>query len=279
MKITLQNLLNLSDNDIKRAKVKLNQESRGAHATSNPVQIYLSNPEEVNTDWLFWHKKTRYFKKGWLAVCLLRLDYDRWLFTTIKEVTEELPVADKIYGGIGYKGHEIEKYSNFYGRVIVKYHKDHQGQGVWYENIIDELEVLEILPSLFDGEAFPGYDKVRLTYRQLATIIDKGKRDWIAALENQKAVYLIADTSNGRLYVGSATGDNGMLLQRWSNYVHSGHGGNQELIGFDFDDIKQNFQYSILENYNARVDKGFILDRETWWKITLQTRKFGYNKN
>ena len=47
--------------------------------------------------------------------------------------------------------------------------------------------------------------------------------------------------------------------------------------GFDY--IKQNFQYSILENYNARVDDRVILDRESWWKETLQSRTFGYNDN
>lgn len=105
----------------------------------------------------------------------------------------------------------------------------------------------------------------------------------MAALQNQKAVYLITDRSNGKLYVGSATSDSGMLLQRWANYIDSGHGGNKELIelvnkeGIDY--IKRNFQYSILENYNARVDDSVILERESWWKETLQSRKFGYNAN
>lgn len=74
-----------------------------------------------------------------------------------------------------------------------------------------------------------------------------------------------------------------MLLQRWSDYAANGHGGNEELKalvrdkGFNY--IKENFQYSILENYNAQMDDGYIKDRETWWKETLQSRKFGYNKN
>ena len=74
-----------------------------------------------------------------------------------------------------------------------------------------------------------------------------------------------------------------MLLQRWSNYVSNGHGGNKELEalveceGFDY--VKDNFQYSILENYNAKVDDSIILDRESWWKETLQSRVWGYNRN
>ena len=118
---------------------------------------------------------------------------------------------------------------------------------------------------------------------QLQSLIERQKKSWIAALENQKAVYLITDTNNGKLYVGSATSDNGMLLQRWCSYVENGHGGNKELIalinasGFDY--VKQYFQYSILENYNAKIDDHVVLKREAWWKDTLQSRRFGYNSN
>ena len=33
------------------------------------------------------------------------------------------------------------------------------------------------------------------------------------------------------------------------------------------------------ENYNARMDDNYILSREKWWKDTLCTKQFGYNKN
>ena len=80
----------------------------------------------------------------------------------------------------------------------------------------------------------------------------------MTALENQKAIYLIIDTNNGKLYVGSAIGDYGMLFQRWSNYVTNGRGENVELKaliekeGFNY--VRKYFQYSILKNYNAKVD-------------------------
>ncbi|WP_267899138.1 GIY-YIG nuclease family protein [Macrococcoides canis] len=105
----------------------------------------------------------------------------------------------------------------------------------------------------------------------------------MAALENQKAVYLITDKSNGKLYVGLATSMSKMLLTRWSNYVANGHGGNKELValveekGFDY--VKENFQYTILENYNGKVDDKLVLQRESYWKEALQSRQFGYNSN
>jgi hypothetical protein len=48
-------------------------------------------------------------------------------------------------------------------------------------------------------------------------------------------------------------------------------------LGFDY--IKKYFQYSILENYNARTDDQLVLNRESWWKKTLGTRAFGLNSN
>ena len=64
------------------------------------------------------------------------------------------------------------------------------------------------------------------------------------------------------MYVGSATAKE-MLLSRWRTYVNNGHCGNKDLIalveekGFDY--IKENFQYTILENYNSKVDDEYSM--------------------
>lgn len=273
--IYLNDLLQFKHEEFGNIKIKFNQ----WNGSDDPMELYQNNPDIVNNQWLFWRSERRYFYVGQIAICLLKLAGDSWLLTTIKKVTKELDV----YDGINYEGEELNEYKPYFGRVIIKYHKTTQQQGRYYGEICNELEVQQILPVAFDGDDFPGYDKVRMSYKQLEIVLNRGKRDWIAALENQKAVYLITDKSNGKLYVGSATSNDGMLLQRWKSYIANGHGGNKELIelvknnGFDY--IKQNFQYSILENYNAKVDDHVILERESWWKETLQTRAFGYNSN
>ena len=274
-KILLNDLLHFPKELLENAKIRFNQYD----SLANPMELYLKDPEIVNTQWLFWRTKQRYFKVGQIAVCLLKLSPDTWLLTTIKRITKELDVLN----GINYEGQELDEYQQYYGRVIIKYHKTAQTQGINYPTISSELEVLQLLPTTFDGDEFPGYDNVKLSYSQLLTILQRKKQSWISALENQKAVYLITDTSNGKLYVGSATGDNGMLLQRWQQYAQNGHGGNKELItlinskGFDY--VKKHFQYSILENYNSKIDDHVILKRESWWKDVLQSRRFGYNGN
>ena len=273
--ILLKDLLRFSDSELPNVKIKFNQHN----GNDDPMELYRNNPDIVNTQWLFWNEKKRYFRVGQIAVCLLKISFDKWLLTTIKRVTKDLQIS----GGISFEGEELEEYKAFYGRVIVQYHKTSMAQGRYFSEIQDELIVNQILPDVFDGDDFPGYDNVRLSYSQLEIIIRRNKKDWIAALSNQKAVYLITDKNTGKLYVGSATSDKGMLLQRWTNYIDNGHGGNKELLdlvekhGFEY--VKKHFQYSILENYNAKVEDQVILARETWWKETLQSRVWGYNSN
>lgn len=273
--ILLKDLLHFPDDELPNVKIRFNQHN----GSDDPMELYRNNPDIVNTQWLFWNEKKRYFRVGQIAVCLLKISYDKWLLTTIKRVTKDLQIS----GGISFEGEELEQYKAFYGRVIVQYHKASMAQGRYFSEIQDELIVNQILPDVFDGDDFPGYDNVRLSYSQLEIIIRRNKKDWIAALSNQKAVYLITDKNTGKLYVGSATSYKGMLLQRWTNYIDNGHGGNKELVdlvkkqGFDY--VKKHFQYSILENYNARVEDQVILARETWWKETLQSRVWGYNSN
>lgn len=274
-RILLNDLLGLSIDEINNAKIKFNQNN----GEEDPMEVYLHDPELINNQWLFWRSKTRYFRVGQLAICSLRLGYDAWLLTTIKMITKDLDVVN----GVNYEGFEIEKYKKLFGRVIVKYHKKTQSQGYNAITILHNIEVLEVLPTSFDGDDFQGYDKISLSFKQLESIISRSKKSWIAALENQKGVYLITDVSNGKMYVGSATGNNGMLLDRWRNYILTGHGYNRELINIIGKNGKEyamsNFCFSLLENYNSRTDSKLIISREQWWKKVLLTREYGYNKN
>jgi len=270
----LRALLQLSDAELASAKIKFNN----FNGTVDPLEEYVRRPDLVDVDWLFWRGERRNFDVGDIAINLLAMTDNTWLLTTVKQVTEELAVK----GGTNYVGAEIERLAPFFGRVVVRFHRTSR-VGVRRLQSLADLEVVQVLPTVFDGVDFPGYDRVCLTFEQLKTVLDRNKRDWVAALEGQKAVYLITDLLNGKHYVGSATGDNGMLLDRWRSYVKNGHGGNRELVklvaedGFGY--VAANFQYSILENFNSRVDRNFVLAREAWWKTALASSTFGYNAN
>ena len=274
-KIMLNDLLRFDAAEVPNVRVKFNI----YNGYDDPLDLYKTNPDEVNVTWFLWHDDRRYFNVGQTAICLLKLRGDQWLLTTIKKITRLLDVTD----GVGYDADEVKEYEQYFGRLVVEYHNPCRTMGRKYENVMDELEVVQILNEQYTGNEFPGYENVRLSYPLLKNIVDRQLPGWVDALRNQKAVYLITDTKTGKLYVGSATSQTGMLLQRWSSYAADGHGGNIELRelvkqqGLDY--VKENFQYSIIENYNARMDDGYILKRESWWKETLCTRTHGYNKN
>ena len=273
-KIMLNDLLRFDTAEVPNVRVKFNI----YNGYDDPLDLYKTNPDEVNVTWFLWHDDRRYFNVGQTAICLLKLRGDQWLLTTIKKITRLLDVTD----GVGYDADEVKEYEQYFGRLVVEYHNPCRTMGRKYENVMDELEVVQILNEQYTGNEFPGYENVRLSYPLLKNIVDRQLPGWVDALRNQKAVYLITDTQTGKMYVGSATSQTGMLLQRWSSYAADGHGGNIELRelvkqqGLDY--VKENFQYSILENYNARMDDGYILKRESWWKETICTRTHGYNK-
>ena len=51
----------------------------------------------------------------------------------------------------------------------------------------------------------------------------------------------------------------------------------EELKKLDFEYIKNNFSYSILDVYKSTIEDKRIINREYWWMNTLQSREFGYN--
>lgn len=214
-------------------------------------------------------------KKYILSFC--NYNKNEWLFVGIYEssgaISEYEKNSKKFYE---YDAKLCDIASDFIGKLVIKFKKEFRQSYPNLETCIDDLEVLELKREKVKVE-FPGYDNVNVSWKELESLIETDA--WRTALENQKAVYLIIDTKTGKKYVGSAYGDN-MLLGRWRNYVENGHGGNKYLKELDFEYIKENFKYSILEIFKSSVDDETIIGRESFWKEVLLTRtEFGYNDN
>jgi len=153
----------------------------------------------------------------------------------------------------------------------------------WCQNGTTEKEVLYILPSISEIE-FTSYDQVLLPYRTLRTFIYNNKQyhEWENKLSAVAGVYLITDTKTGKHYVGSASGEEGGIWQRWSEYAHSKHGGNSQLVKLiDADpEYSDNFMFSILEVFPIKRDKAEVLEYEQLYKRKLQSLiPFGLNEN
>lgn len=240
--------------------------------TTNPLDFFRSNNNEELMKWLFWNYSKKSFKVGETVIGLLRLDGDRWLLFNISKVTKDL----NTFSGSGFEYETVTQYQQYFGRVIVEYKNKAQTLIRKASGMLNDCTVAQIIEDKYEDEEFPGYEKVNISWAVMNRVLTKSS--WKTALQNQKGVYLITDSSTGKMYVGSAYGKN-MLLGRWEAYLRSGHGGNVELKELKPDYIKTNFRYSILDIFKSTVEDKFIIQRESWWKDTLMTRDYGYNKN
>ena len=269
MSIKLSDILKFSQEELENTRIKFNLMFAG---NWNPIEIFKNKDEKVLLEGQYWNSGKRNFKEGQITIGFIRIKDDLWLLFHIGKVTKVL----NVFNGIGYEHEELLEYKKYFGRLIVKYKNTSQKLTRRAIPLIDECEVYEILPDIFDNDIFPGYDNVNLSWNDLSRVLQKDS--WKTALQNQKGVYLITDTSNGKMYVGSAYGER-MLLGRWEDYAKTGNGGNKELKELSFDHIKQYFRYSILDIFKSTIKDELIISRETWWKEVLLTRNFGYNKN
>lgn len=197
-------------------------------------------------------------------------------------------VIPKINKGSGYVLAPMLQHSEYIRRLIVKLDIP-PGQSYlrWYETLQTSLIkpiIYELAPDTKLG-AFPGYQNVPLRHSEMQRIIKNAEPSWRNALSNIKAVYVITDTSDGLLYVGSASGEADGLWQRWTAYanVNKLTGGNNKLEALlkerGPEHIVNHFQYSILEIFDKKTRDDTILQREAFWKKALNSRENGLNAN
>lgn len=231
---------------------------------------------------------TKSFRNINTKYCLqfLRMDdskkLDNWLFLGAFE-NKGIKISE-LNGFEVYDLDPLDKFSCYIERLIIEY-KKHQGdkQAKIKAEMLDELNVVEILPNRYveADRPFPGYNSLIIDFKDLSEIINKNVKNWKNNLTKVQCIYLIVDKSNGKQYVGSTYGYDG-VWQRWSAYVDTkGAGGNKELkkiVERDESYAYDNFQFSILECF-FNTDKDYISSRENHWKNVLMSRKHGYNEN
>lgn len=128
---------------------------------------------------------------------------------------------------------------------------------------------------------FPGFDYVLATHHELqAVITDSRYAPWRVALGAVQGIYLISDTSTGKLYVGKADGRE-RILGRWAAYARDGHGGNVALRELAEVDIshRQHFVFSILRVFGPSTPASEVDQAEAHFKRALLTRQYGLNRN
>lgn len=245
------------------------------NGNEQPLDVFVRDKDE----WKGWNssrrKKDDFSRKYIFSLIRYYHRVDKWLFGGIFEVISRKSDS--------YVVNLDDRYNEFIGRLLLHYSgPGTRGRAFYLEKHYSELTVSALFERSYSGEAFCGYENIAHGFLQLESIFRQNKQDWKVALENSKGVYLIVDKSNGKKYVGSAYGEQG-IWARWSCYIGTGHGWNDELTklikekGMGY--ARKNFQISILEYYPMRTDDQYIINREQYWKRALVTNTFGYNKN
>ncbi len=284
MAIFLNDILHLSAEQIDLSKIELNMSAgSGGDAfidrwLSRPCSERAAGVAQGCSYW-GWYGTSRNFLPGQMVFSFVRLYRDdEWLFVSAARILD-VPAHD-------YARVEIlQEFAPLFGRMIVRCVKGHSF-GRYTFNLstyLKNAEVIEVLPSLYSGETFQGYDRVHVPFAKLEKIFNREiMPTYHDALEHVAGVYCLTDTNTGKLYIGSATGEGG-VAQRWGNYLSSKHGGNVKLRelyhreGAEY--FNTYFEFTLLEYYGLSYDPGKVLERESYWKDCLDTRAHGYNDN
>jgi len=250
-------------------KIHLAKQNKGLR---NPLIEFQKGEFE---HWQSWQSKQNFSRPFILS--LICCNDTEWLFAGIYK-----SLGAKIENDhIRYKTELTNKGSTLIGRLIINFKREFRQSYLKLENYVKDLQVLELRKCKSSIEKFPGYKNVSLPFDLLKVIIDNNEMSWKTALENVRGIYLITDTKIGKLYVGKASGESA-LWARWSEYIHTGHGGNKDLKkvvsqkGIEY--AKNYFLFTLLEvtEFNTEDD---INKRESYWKEVFKSRKFGYNNN
>jgi hypothetical protein len=157
------------------------------------------------------------------------------------------------------------------------------GALAWVQKLSNKA-VLEILEPGRKLGPFSDYLEFNLTYAELKDLFsnEEAHRDWKTALSAVAGVYLVLAQGSGDLYVGSASGDEG-IWGRWRDYAQSrdGDGGNEKLRALVAEDNRcpGSFRFSVLQILPKSMARDEVLKREARYKDKLGSRATGLNLN
>lgn len=176
-----------------------------------------------------------------------------------------------------YEMESVELLEDLKNRLIIDWGR---ATVAWHQWATKDKAILAIQQN--PKFLFRGYEQVVLTYSELKEIIEDKTlyENWRTALSSVYAIYLIVDTINGKQYIGSAYGKDG-LLGRWRCYIDTGHGNNEGMkeVLCDCSDRFQYYKFSILQILPKTITSDEVIEIETLYKRKLLTKEFGMNYN
>ncbi len=157
--------------------------------------------------------------------------------------------------------------SDLIGKLLIDWGP---GARTWIQRPDQQDKRITELRTEFKEPDFPGF----LDFIESLSRLDKLPKGWITVLQSSRGIYLLTCPKTKEQYVGSAIGEGG-FWRRWQDYIQTGHGDNVALKSRDPSD----YQVSILEVAGTASTPDNILRMEGQWKLKLQSREMGLNRN
>ncbi|MDD4156722.1 MAG: GIY-YIG nuclease family protein [Candidatus Cloacimonetes bacterium] len=282
MKYKLNNILNLTEEEIKNCKIELNIRAGtgGEYYLERWLKLTEEEKESGITECSYWgwYGKQKNFNIDNLVFSFIQMNSEEWLLISVAKI---LAVPKDMRAVIDIQ----DKFKPLFGRLIMSYKKGNTYSRYAFNmnTCLDNCVVKEILPCIYSGETFNGYDNVNIKFDKLSAVFaGKIMPTYFEALQKITGIYCLTDHKTGKLYIGSATGEGG-VAQRWGNYLNSKHGGNVRLIELFNQKGKEYFEkyftFTLIEYFGLSYDPIKITTREQYWKKCFGTIENGYNDN
>ena len=247
------------------------------NGNERPLDVFLEG--EFDT-WQRWQTK-RNFQREFVVSLVSAGSPNRWLFAGLFRTlgyVEEHGTKPHYF----YDLERLPSCEEWVGRLYLTSRYMERNSYPNGETLAEDLSVSELLPERLSISDFPGFKAVNLTKAQLDIVVRQKSAAWQAALSSVKGIYVITDTETGRLYVGKASGADG-IWGRWCAYAANGHGGNVALrqeFGIDAtEERRHSLRFAVLEIADLSSTEDDINKRESHWKSVLISRDHGYNRN
>lgn len=244
-----------------------------------PIDV-LTNDWDEWVGWSRWRGAVDHFNRDFIfTMARERKTVDQWLFGGVFEVMARQHIPNA-------RSYDLELRDDIMGeyikRLVIQFRPPGRNTRLNLEAHLDQMTVVSVLDQPYEGEEFPGVDKIDHSLQELQVIVRRNRPDWRSALEAMKGVYVIHDQATGAPYIGAAYGDTG-IWQRLCTYAATLHGGNVELKALVEEKGEQyalqNLRFALLEFMTLRTDDQRVIDREVYWKQVLMSRTFGNNRN
>ncbi|VTY37523.1 grpIintron_endo: group I intron endonuclease [Xylophilus ampelinus] len=266
----LFDLLKLESPELDPGRCKVHLAGWNGH--DNPLDVYFKGEFD---SWQSWQSK-RNFEREYVVSLIQLKEPNRWLYVGSYSRGGSKRVEDHFEYDLSL----MPNMQRLAGRAICEFRRPSRNSYLLGETVAPSCVIHEVKSERLQLGDFPGFKNIHITFGELGVIVRQAIPSWRSALESVAGVYLITDHKDGKLYVGSATGEGG-FWSRWCAYL-GGHGDNVRLrqrIDKAGPAPAESFHFSVLEIADTHTKPSEVVERENHWKQVLLSREHGYNGN